>query len=165
MAYWIVNKSIIGMDGEKIPVFKEEIKFMKIAVASDDGFVAAHFGSCSEFVLFTIGLRDKIVEKVIIPSPGHQKRGFLPGFLAQMGVTHVISGGMGHLARRLFAEMWIITVVGASGPVDRVVEDFLANNLVVGENPCPHFRTCQNGNGSSCEDKLALQGGRGLILC
>ncbi len=134
--------------------------FMKIAVASENGFVSAHFGHCTEYVLFTVGPQDEIIEKVVIPSPGHRQRGFLPGYLAQMGATHVITGGIGHLARRLFAERWIITIAGASGPVDRVVEDFLANLLVVDENMCPHSKVCEKQNGSCHEDQMAFQRAR-----
>ena len=134
---------------------------MKIAVASDHGLVSAHFGHCAEFALFTIGLKDVILEKVIILSPQHE-RGYLPGYLARLGVTHVIAGGMGHLARRLFADLRIITIVGASGEVDGVVEAFLVNRLVVSENFCPNVHTCSGeSNSVPGEKKCSLK----LIHC
>lgn len=131
---------------------------MKIAVASEHGLVSAHFGHCAGFALYTIGLKDVILEKVVIASPAHE-RSYLPGYLARLGVTHVIAGGMGHLARRLFADLRIITIVGASGEVDEVVKAFLVNRLVVSENFCPNVLACSDesssvSGGKKCSLKL-----------
>lgn len=123
---------------------------MKIAVASEQGFVSAHFGRCAEYALFTVEPGGEIKEKVIVPSPGHQP-GFLPGYLAQMGVTHIIAGGMGQRAQMLFAEKGITPVLGVSGAVDEVVGDFLAGRLVAGASTCERGHDHGDGNGhGSC---------------
>jgi len=131
---------------------------MKIAVASEQGVVSAHFGHCAEFALFTVGPDGKINEKTIIPNPGHQP-GFLPGYLAQKGVTHILAGGMGQRAQELFAGQGIVPVLGVSGAVDRVVEDFLANRLVTGASTCEHGHGHGDGTGA-CRHGEG-KGGRG----
>jgi predicted Fe-Mo cluster-binding NifX family protein len=113
------------------------VYFVKIAVASEGGFVSAHFGHCPEFTLFTVDSGGKVSEKKVVPNPGHQP-GFLPGYLAQMGITHIIAGGMGQHAQELFCERGVTPLLGVSGPVDKVVEDFLANRLAGGPSMCSH---------------------------
>ena len=74
----------------------------KIAVASDQGLVAEHFGHCEGFALFdTDG--DQITKSETVANPGH-KPGFLPNFLADQGVNVIISGGMGGGAVQIFNE-------------------------------------------------------------
>ncbi|MBC7105921.1 MAG: NifB/NifX family molybdenum-iron cluster-binding protein [Firmicutes bacterium] len=109
---------------------------MKVAVATEGAYVAAHFGHCAEYTLFEIA-DGKVQSRVSIPNPGHSP-GFLPEYLAGLGVTHVIAGGMGPRAQELFADRGITTLVGARGPVSAVVEDFLAGRLRTGPSLCHH---------------------------
>ncbi len=51
---------------------------MKIAVASDNGMVTAHFGHCEGFEIFEIK-DNKILKNETIGNPGHRP-GFLPNF-------------------------------------------------------------------------------------
>ncbi|NMA55458.1 MAG: dinitrogenase iron-molybdenum cofactor [Firmicutes bacterium] len=109
---------------------------MKIAVATIDGQVAAHFGHCREFVLYdTEG--SHITAKNIVPSPAHQP-GALPRFLGQQGVDCVIAGGMGPSAQNLLAQQNISTIIGATGPADEVIKAYLAGNLQLGDSACHH---------------------------
>ena len=65
--------------------------------------------------------------------------GVLPAWLAELGVTHVIAGGMGHRAQEAFARAGIETVTGAEGGTpEELVEAYLAGRLVLGENHCAH---------------------------
>lgn len=114
---------------------------MKIAVASEQNLVSEHFGHCTEFTLFSVDPSGKIVEKIVLPSPAHQP-GFLPGYLAQLGITHVIAGGIGQRAQALLAEKGITVIAGVNGPVEEAVQNFLANRLVKGINAC-----CGHGHG------------------
>ena len=66
---------------------------MKIAVASMGTIVAGHFGHCENFTIVEAE-NAQIVSMTSIPNPGH-KPGFLPNYLADMGVEVIISGGMG----------------------------------------------------------------------
>ncbi|NLA27387.1 MAG: dinitrogenase iron-molybdenum cofactor [Firmicutes bacterium] len=109
---------------------------MKIAIATDNGYVAQHFGHCATYTLFELE-DNRVIGKEIIDNPGHQP-GFLPGFLAQFGVSCIIAGGMGQRAQQLFAGQGIDTVVGVTGPVDQVISAYLDGNLQSGESLCDH---------------------------
>ncbi len=119
---------------------------MKIAVADEHGYVSGHFGHCPAYTLYNIGENNKINEKLTIPTPGHQP-GFLPGYLASMGVTHIIAGGMGQRAQMMFGQNNIVALTGVSGPVNKAVEDFLAGRLEIGESTCDHGHGHGDGYG------------------
>ncbi len=109
---------------------------MKIAIATESGQVAQHFGHCSQYTL--VELEDgRVTAKEVIENPGHQP-GFLPGYLARYGVSCIIAGGMGQRAQQLFAEQGIETVVGVTGTVEKVIDDFLSESLQAGESLCDH---------------------------
>jgi len=112
---------------------------MRFAVPVTDGKVSAHFGHCSHFALFDVDEKTKtIVRREVMPSPGHQP-GFLPGWLAEEGVSVVIASGMGSRARGLFKENRIEVVVGAIGDdPEKAVLDYLRGELAIGENICDH---------------------------
>ncbi|BCV25448.1 NifB/NifX family molybdenum-iron cluster-binding protein [Gelria sp. Kuro-4] len=109
---------------------------MRIAVATENGQVAQHFGRCQEYTLFDVD-NGQIQSKVVIPNPGHQP-GFLPRYLAEKGADCIIAGGMGPSAQDLFAAQGIKTVIGASGPADEVVKAYLAGDLTLGTSACEH---------------------------
>ena len=99
----------------------------KIAVASDSGQVAGHFGHCEGFMIFeTEG--DAIAKVEVFPNPGHRP-GFLPNFLNDLGVKVIIAGGMGGGAIDIFNEKKIEVIVGASGDATKAVEQYLAGAL------------------------------------
>lgn len=118
---------------------------MKIAVATEGARVAEHFGHCSEYTIAEIE-DGKLAGQMVIANPGHQP-GFLPRYLAGLGVSYVIAGGMGAKAQNLFREAGIKTVVGVTGPVSLVVENFLAGRLVGGESLCDHGKRGHNRDG------------------
>ena len=107
---------------------------MKIAISTDNDQVAQHFGRCDAYTL--VEFKDnRIVSKEVIANPGHQP-GFLPGFLAQYGVSCIIAGGMGRRAQDLFLAQNIETIVGVTGPVDQAIADYLSGSLQPGESLC-----------------------------
>lgn len=99
----------------------------KIAVASDSGQVAGHFGHCQSFMIFEAE-KGGIVKSETVPNPGH-KPGFLPNFLGDLGVKVIIAGGMGGGAIDIFNERKIEVIVGALGSSQKAVEEYLAGNL------------------------------------
>ena len=105
----------------------EEIKMLKIAVASEKAQVTEHFGHCVNFNLFEVE-NDEIVKQVSIPNPGH-KPGFLPNFLNDLGVNVIISGGMGGGAIEIFNDKNIEVVVGATGDARTAVEAWTKGEL------------------------------------
>ena len=110
---------------------------MRIAIATENKAVCQHFGHCPEYTIYTIeGI--EIREKEVIPNPGH-KPNFLPGYLHELGVDVIIAGGMGQRAHGLFAERGMQVVVGAPAETpEKLVADYLAGTLQVGENVCDH---------------------------
>lgn len=107
-----------------------------LAVATDGHQVAQHFGRCQEYTLATIR-KGAIISRRTLPNPGHEPD-FLPGYLAEQGVTIVIAGGMGPRAVNLFAAKGIQTILGVSGSVSQALADFRDGRLEAGESTCTH---------------------------
>ncbi len=112
---------------------------MKIALPVADGRLSMHFGHGEEFVLFEVNEKtNEILSEEAVDSPPHQP-GLLPRWLADHGVNCIIAGGMGTRAVSLFESFNIRVVIGAPSEAPRkVVEDFLNNSLMVGDNICDH---------------------------
>ena len=109
---------------------------MKLAVSTDSDRVSAHFGRCQFYTI--VELEDKkVLSKSVIETPPHQP-GFLPKFLNEQGVNCVITGGMGPVAIDLFQEMSIEPIIGVSGKVDEVIQDYLLGKLQSGESQCTY---------------------------
>ena len=69
-----------------------------------------------------------IITETAVPNPGHRP-GFLPNFLADMGVTTIIAGGMGGGAVDIFNERNVEVIVGAQGDCKAAVEAYLKGEL------------------------------------
>lgn len=116
---------------------------MKIAVPTQGGQVAGHFGHCPQFTIAEVE-EGKIKEKTVIDNPGHQP-GFLPKFLAEKGVKCIIAGGMGASAIDLFTSYGVEVITGAQGPVEKMVQAYLEGNLVSSGEVC-----CEHQHAGSC---------------
>ena len=109
---------------------------MRVAVATDNSMVSAHFGRCSEYTLAEVA-GERVTGSEVIANPGHEP-GFLPAYLAERGVEVVICGGAGPRAQALFAERGIRMCMGVSGPVDKVLEQYAKGSLTAGTSTCDH---------------------------
>lgn len=109
---------------------------MKAAVPTDNGQVAAHFGRCPEYTIAEIN-DGRVAGVQTIANPGHEP-GFLPAYLAELGVHAVIASGMGPRAVGLFQERGITVHLGVSGPVHPALEAFARGELQTGESTCEH---------------------------
>ena len=79
---------------------------MKIAVAVENGEVSAHFGHCDHFLVADI--KDgKVNSTDAVANPGHTP-GALPPFVAGLGASVIIAGGMGQKAIDLFKANGVI---------------------------------------------------------
>ena len=120
---------------------------MKIAVPTDAGQVSAHFGRCSEYTIAEV--EDNSVKNIqTVANPGHEP-GRIPVFLKGLGVSAIITGGMGRRALALFDEMEIKYYLGVVGPVDQVLSDYANGKLVVGESLCSP-QHLHEGGGQDC---------------
>jgi predicted Fe-Mo cluster-binding NifX family protein len=120
---------------------------MRIAISTDGEYVASHFGRCPEYTIVDVE-NGEIKKDDLIQNPGHSP-GFLPKFLSEMGVNCIITGGMGRRAQDLFAQFSIETIVGVSGTVIKVIEDFMKGQLAIGESQCDHGKPSHRG----CEER------------
>lgn len=117
----------------------KEDKHMRIAIPLVNGKLSMHFGHCEHFALVDVDTAEKkIVRREDIEAPPHQP-GLLPPWLAERDTAMIIASGMGQRAQGLFAEQGIQVVVGAPAETpERLVSDYLAGTLQVGENICDH---------------------------
>ncbi len=107
------------------------------AVPTLNGELTTHFGHCEKFAIVETE-DDKVLSDKFIEPPVHQP-GVYPKFLADMGVSTVIAGGMGNKAQDLFKQNNIEVFVGVEPNKPTVlVEKYLANQLVSGTNACDH---------------------------
>ncbi|MGB5922065.1 MAG: NifB/NifX family molybdenum-iron cluster-binding protein, partial [Syntrophobacteria bacterium] len=93
---------------------------MKFAIPLAEGVLCAHFGHCQQFAI--IETKDGQVKDKELHTPPPHEPGVLPNWLAELGVSVVIAGGMGRRALGLFSEKGIRVTVGApSSPPEALV--------------------------------------------
>jgi Mrp family chromosome partitioning ATPase/predicted Fe-Mo cluster-binding NifX family protein len=110
---------------------------MKIAIPIAEGKLTAHFGHAAEFAIVHVEDQE-VKDKELLTPPPHEP-GVLPKWLGDLGVDVIIAGGMGSRAQGLFGENGIKVLTGApSLTPEELVEQYLANSLVTGENVCDH---------------------------
>ena len=135
---------------------------MKIAIATERGFVSAHFGRCPTYTI--VDVQDgRVRSRQEIPNPGHQP-GFLPQYLSEKGVEVIIAGGMGPRAQGLFAEKNIQTLIGIQGPLDEVIEAFVRGDLQTGQDLCDHGHhhegACRHGESAGQKEPITRFDGK-----
>jgi predicted Fe-Mo cluster-binding NifX family protein len=109
----------------------------KFAIPTVGEVLTPHFGHCEKFAI--IETENGSILSVNYLAPPVHEPGSYPRFLAEQGVSVIISGGMGFKARDLFAMNNIEVCVGVSSDSpEKLVEQYLKDQLVTGENPCDH---------------------------
>lgn len=116
----------------------------KIAIPVDEsGRLDAHFGHCRFFMVFTEE-NGQIIARDREAPPPHEP-GVLPKWLAEKGITDVITGGMGQMALKLFHKNGVNAFVGAPQiSCFDLIQEFLGDNLRLTGNYCDH------GHGQGC---------------
>ncbi len=112
---------------------------MKCAVPVSGGIVSAHFGHCEQFALIDVDeAKKQILKKELVNSPGHEP-GLLPQWLAEKGVSLVITGGIGSRAQGLFQQNKIGVITGImESDSEKAVLSHLNGILATGANICDH---------------------------
>ena len=100
---------------------------MKIAIATDQDFVASGFG-CSPFCSIVDIEDGKIRDSLLIPNPGGRHE-FWADLFVRNSIKFVIAGSMGPTARAVMMGRGIQPVLGVRGQVDEVVRRFAAGEL------------------------------------
>ena len=112
---------------------------MRYAIPVVGGKLSAHFGHCEQFALIDVDDETKVIkQKEFVVPPPHEP-GAYPPWLAELGVSVIIAGGMGGRAQDLFTANRIKVIVGAHpDDPEKVVLDHMQGKLVVGDNTCDH---------------------------
>jgi len=107
------------------------------AIPTENGKLCEHFGHCEKFAIIEVE-DNKILKNEFVDPPAHEP-GLYPKFLADMGVTTIIAGGMGQKAQNLFAQNGIEVFIGIDyREPEKLLEDYMSNKLVSSKNPCGH---------------------------
>jgi len=108
---------------------------MKIAIPLLNGNLAPHLGHCERFAIITADSATMTIlsKEEIVTLP--QEPGLYPSWLAKLGITYIIAGGMGESALNLFVQNHIEVVAGAPGETpDKIAKLFLKNTLITEKN-------------------------------
>ena len=109
----------------------------KIAIPTISNCLCQHFGHCDKFAIFEV--ENSVVKNEEYLKPPPHEPGVLPAWLASLGVTHILAGGMGHRAVSLFEGNNIKVYTGVEEkPAKILIEEFLGNRLITGANACDH---------------------------
>lgn len=100
---------------------------MRIAIAKDGKYVSGHFGHCEGFEIVEVEGKN-LLKREFLPNPGHRP-GFLPKYLSEKNVNVIVSGGMGGTAQDLFNRNDIRVIVGATGTLDDVINNYINGGL------------------------------------
>lgn len=129
---------------------------MRIAVPTSGGRLSPHFGRCEEFTLLDVDPESRQITARETAVPPPHGPGVIPQWLSQFKVDVIIAGGMGMRAIQMFEAAGIEVVRGAVvGTPQQLVQDYLAQQLVLGPDPCDH------GEGHDCHHEEEDRGSKG----
>ncbi len=124
------------------PADKREPGVLKFAVPMDDGKPSARFGEAKHFAIVTVKDR-AIAGQELLDTPPHEPGG-IPVWLEDLGVTHVLTRGLGEKAQELLKKKGIEVVVGV--PAEKP-ETLVGLYLDVSLPPGPNLH---EGTGCKC---------------
>lgn len=129
---------------------KQKESMMRIAVTYENGNVFPHFGRTESFKLYDVE-DGKVVSSEVVGANG-VSHGALAGLLAANGVDVLICGGLGGGALAALQQAGVAVYGGARGPVDDVVDAFLAGSLHQTASASCHAHDHEGGcgNGGCC---------------
>ncbi len=102
---------------------------MKIAIPTHEQHVDDHFGHCKVFTVFEVE-ENKITNRSEVPSTqGCGCKSNIIEVLKEQGVDVFLAGNIGQGAFNKIAQAGIQVLRGCSGPVNEVVEAYLAGDI------------------------------------
>ncbi|MEN8121058.1 MAG: NifB/NifX family molybdenum-iron cluster-binding protein [Bacteroidota bacterium] len=109
----------------------------KIALPVANSLLSPHFGHPEYFYIFEAN--ENTIEKEEMHVPPAHTPGSYPKWMADMGVTDIIVGGIGQMAINLFNSNGINVYIGAAikNPKE-LAKELLQGTLVSKENLCNH---------------------------
>ena len=111
---------------------------MKIfAVPVENGMLNNHLGHSKQFAIVAVE-ENRIISETTINAPDHQP-GLFPKWLAEVGATDIIVGGIGPQAVSIFESYNINVHIGAlQKSATELVSDYINEKLVIDQNKCDH---------------------------
>ncbi len=106
---------------------------MRIAIATEDDFVASGFGCCPACTIVSVD-EGRIRETMIIPNSG-MKHEYWADLFFRNGIKHVIVGAMGAHARSIMKWYGIEGLSGVDGNIEDVARRFSEGSLCKQEVP------------------------------
>jgi predicted Fe-Mo cluster-binding NifX family protein len=121
---------------QRPPTLRPRISRVRLAIATENGQVCAHFGHSPSFTI--VDFEDgAILEQHSVPSPDHEP-GRIPLFLKEQGAEVVVSGGMGRKAATIFDRLGIRQIVGVTGSIEAAIAGCLDGTIEGGGSLCSH---------------------------
>ena len=118
---------------------------MKIAIPTLENRLCAHFGHCEIFSFAEINPETKEIISITTDAPAEGISCQCANWIAEQGANIVLAGGMGGRPMMMLEQLGIQVISGCPElPIKEIVELFINNNLVTGENSCNH------GEGHNC---------------
>ena len=109
----------------------------KIAIPVNGDILHAHFGGAGAFKIYIVE-DNKVVEIQMATPPAHEP-GVIPKWVAEIGVTDIILGGIGQRAVTIFEHFNINVVKGAAEEsADLIIEKYLSGSLLASGENCNH---------------------------
>jgi predicted Fe-Mo cluster-binding NifX family protein len=110
---------------------------MRIAIPTTGEAFCEHFGRADGFFLCDVDASTRSVDRprqVVRPKARCEN---VPGWLKSMGVTAVIAGGVGAIARTNLASLGILVVPGQTGAEPAAIaQSYLHGQATKRDNPC-----------------------------
>ena len=127
---------------------------MKIVIPTLEGKLCGHFGHCEIFSFVEVNPETKEIIEITTGAPKEGVSCQSAGWIAEQGAEIVLAGGMGGRPMMMFEQLGVHVVSGCPElPIREVVQMFLENSLVTGENSCNHGEghVCHgHGEGHHC---------------
>lgn len=127
---------------------------MKIVIPTLEGKLCGHFGHCEIFSFVEVNPETKEIIEITTGAPEEGVSCQSAGWIAEQGAEIVLAGGMGGRPMMMFEQLGVQVVSGCPElPIREVVQMFLENSLVTGENSCNHGEghVCHgHGEGHHC---------------
>lgn len=108
-----------------------------VAIPTVNKQLCAHFGHCEQFAI--VETIDNKISKVDYVNPPEHQPGTYPRFLANLGVSTIVAGGIGVKAQDIFKMNNIDVVIGINADTpENIVDLYLKQQLTAGDNMCDH---------------------------
>lgn len=117
----------------------------KIAIPVNGEVLHGHFGGAGMFRFYAVN-NDKVVNVESITPPPHEP-GVIPRWVAEMGASEIILGGIGQKAVSILEHKNIKVIKGAAEEnADSIIEKYLAGKLETSEENCNHDHQHHHGD-------------------